>query len=115
EAKQMIQDARRLEAQAVQNWLNRADVICVTTTSIDSEMLGQRTFDLAVIDEACQSTEPGCWIPLLRSEKLILAGDHCQLPPTVVSREAERDGFGISLLERLADRYGEVIARRLDI
>ena len=49
-------------------------------------MLGQRHFDLAVIDEACQSTEPGCWIPLLRCRRVVLAGDHCQLPPTVLSR-----------------------------
>ena len=46
-----------------------------TTTGIDSQLLGQRRFDLVVIDEACQSTEPGCWIPLLRGDRLVLAGD----------------------------------------
>jgi predicted DNA helicase len=70
---------------------------------------------LAVIDEACQSTEPGCWIPLLRSDRVVLAGDHCQLPPTVISREAAAEGFGASLFERLMMLYGPQIARRLTI
>ena len=68
-----------------------------------ARLLGPRRFDLAVIDEACQSTEPGCWIPLLRCDRLVLAGDHCQLPPTVVSQEAAAEGFGVSLFERLMD------------
>jgi predicted DNA helicase len=70
---------------------------------------------LAVIDEACQSTEPGCWIPLLHANRLVLAGDHCQLPPTVVSTQAAREGFDRSLLERLVDHYGEAITRRLSV
>src|SRR6185436_3041394 len=101
EARQLLADARRIESMAVQQILDQATVLCSTTTGLDSQILGQRTFDLAVIDEACQSTEPGCWIPLLRSERLILAGDHRQLPPTVVSTEADREGFSVSLLERL--------------
>ena len=52
--------------QAVEHILDTADVLCATTTGLDGELLGPRRFDLAVIDEACQSTEPGCWIPLLR-------------------------------------------------
>ena len=47
---------------------------------------------VAVIDEACQSTEPACWVPLLLADKLVLAGDHCQLPPTVLSPEAADAG-----------------------
>lgn len=115
EARDLIQDARRLEAQVVKHLLDSADIVCSTTTAIDSEILGQRTFDLAVIDEACQSTEPGCWIPLQRSERVILAGDHCQLPPTVVSRDAEREGFGLSMLERLIALSHADCHRRLDI
>src|SRR5690606_12028695 len=91
-----------------------ADVLCVTLTGIDSDVLGARQFDLAVIDEACQSTEPACWIPLLRSQRLVLAGDHFQLPPTVVSHEAEREGFATSLQERLIELFGAAaISRRL--
>lgn len=115
EARQLLADARRLEALAVQQVLDQATVLCSTTTGLDSEVLGQRTFDLVVIDEACQSTEPGCWIPLLRSEKLVLAGDHRQLPPTVVSPDAEREGFSISLLERLMDRDAAGLSRQLTV
>jgi len=112
EAKQLKSEARKLERQAVDHILDGADVVCATTT-FDRKTIGQRHFDLAVIDEACQSTEPGCWLPLLHSDRLVLAGDHCQLPPTVISKQAAREGFGRSLLERLVEHYGELITRRL--
>jgi ATP-dependent RNA/DNA helicase IGHMBP2 len=115
EARDLLAEARRLEAQAVEQVLSSATVLCATTTGLDSEILGQRSFDLAVIDEAGQSTEPGCWIPLLRCRRVVLAGDHCQLPPTVRSREAEEQGFGLSLLERLVDLYGGAVTRRLKV
>jgi hypothetical protein len=115
EAKLMLIDARRIEAQVVKHVLDTAQVLCATTTALDSEVLGQREFDLAVIDEACQTTEPGCWIPLIRAEKLVLAGDHCQLPPTVLSTEAAHEGFDVSLRERLALTHGAAISRRLEI
>lgn len=106
EAKSMLDDARRLENHAVQQVLNQANVVCATLTGLDSEVLGKRCFDLAVIDEASQCTEPAAWIPLLRAEKVILAGDHYQLPPTIISREAEKAGLGVSLMERLIAEVG---------
>ena len=115
EARQLLADARRLEAQAVEHILDNAEVLCATTTGIDSDVIGPRRFDLAVIDEACQSTEPGSWIPILRSERVVLVGDQCQLPPTVVSLEAAAQGFGTSLFERLAGRYGSQAIRRLTV
>jgi DNA polymerase III delta prime subunit len=115
EARSLLADARRLENQAVEQILNQSDVLCATTTGLDSEVLGVRRFDLAVIDEACQSTEPGCWIPLLRADRLVLAGDHCQLPPTVISREAADGGFGESLFQRMMGLYGPRVARQLTV
>ena len=115
EAKSLLADSRRLEHQAAEHILDTADVLCATTTGLDSLMLGTRRFDLAVIDEACQSTEPGCWIPLLRCERVVLAGDHCQLPPTVISREATAEGFNQSLFERVLAEHGPNIARRLTV
>ena len=115
EAKSLLDDARRLEVQAVEQILNQADVLCATTTGLNSEILGTRRFDLAVIDEACQSTEPGCWIPLLWCDRVVLAGDHCQLPPTVVSQEAIREGLAKSLFERCIDQLGTSISRRLTV
>jgi superfamily I DNA and/or RNA helicase len=115
EARTLLADARRLEAQAVESILDAAPVLCATTTGLDGEIIGGRRFDLLVIDEACQTTEPGCWVPLLRCRRVVLAGDHCQLPPTVVSQEAAKRGFGVSLLERLARRFGDTVTRRLDV
>jgi len=115
EARALLADARRLEAQAVERILNATPILCATATGLDVEVLGGRRFDLLVIDEACQTTEPGCWPPLLRCGRVVLAGDHCQLPPTVVSREAARQGFGVSLLERLIGLYGDRVTRRLDV
>lgn len=114
EAKRLKADARLLEQQAVQSVLDRADVICATT-NFNEDLLGDRRFGLTVIDEACQSTEPGCWIPVLRAERLVLAGDHCQLPPTVLSAKAAREGLETSLLERLVERYGGDVTCRLDV
>ncbi|MDE0736474.1 MAG: AAA domain-containing protein [Pirellulaceae bacterium] len=114
EAKRLKADARLLEQQAVESVLDRADIVCATTT-FNEELLGTRHFDIAVIDEACQSTEPGCWIPVMRADRIVLAGDHCQLPPTVLSTTAAREGLTTSLLERLVEHYGDTVTRQLNI
>ena len=114
EARRLKSDARLLEQQAVQSVLDRADVVCATTT-FNAELLGGRRFGLAVIDEACQSTEPGCWVPVLRANRIVLAGDHCQLPPTVLSAQAAREGLATSLLERMVQSYGDQVTRKLDV
>ena len=115
EGRSLLTEARRLESQAVEWVLDSATILCATLTGLDSEVLGQRHFDLAVIDEAAQSTEPGCWIPLSRCHRVVLAGDHCQLPPTVLSRDAIAEGYSVSMLERLADYYGPQVTRRLNV
>ncbi len=115
EAKSLLADARKWEDQAAANILDTARVLCATTTGLDGSMLGGRRFDLAVIDEACQSTEPGSWIPLLRCDRVVLAGDHCQLPPTVVSKEAAAEGFHRSLFERVLADLGPEVSRRLTV
>jgi superfamily I DNA and/or RNA helicase len=115
EARALLADAHRLEVLAVERILDAAPILCATATGLDPQVIGRRRFDLLVLDEACQTTEPGCWAPLLRCDRVVLAGDHCQLPPTVVSKEAMRQGFGVSLLERLVALYGERVTRRLDV
>ncbi|MBX9682148.1 MAG: AAA family ATPase [Gemmataceae bacterium] len=115
EGRALLDDARKLENQAVDRILNGATIVCATLTGLDSEVLGQRRFGLAVIDEAAQCTEPVCWLPLLRSESLVLAGDHCQLPPTILSTEAAEQGFGVSMMERLVELYGDTATRRLEV
>lgn len=114
EAKRLKADIRMLEQQAIDSIVDNADVVCATTT-LDESLLGDRRFDLVVIDEACQSTEPGCWMPVLRADRLVLAGDHCQLPPTVLSKQAAKEGLEVSLLERLVGLYGDRVTRRLNV
>lgn len=113
EARKLLQDARELESRLVTYLLDSAQIVCATLTGLNDDLLEDRQFDLVVIDEAAQATEPACWIPLLRSRRLVLAGDHCQLPPTIISPEAKRQGFHITLMEKLVKRYGDQVSRRL--
>lgn len=115
EAREMLADARRMEHQAVEHILDTADVVCATLTGLNGELFGRRTFDLAVIDEAAQATEPACWPAIMRCNRLVLGGDHCQLPPTILSREAQEQGLGVSLMERVVGLYGARVTRRLDV
>jgi predicted DNA helicase len=84
-------------------------------TGLDRELLRSQTFEWCIIDEASQSSEAAAWAPLQFANRLILAGDHFQLPPTVISPEAARQGLGISLLERLIVESGKTISHRLDV
>ena len=114
EANQLRSQIRAFERSVIKGVLDSADVIC-TTTTIDDDLLGERRFDLVVIDEACQTTEPSVWQAILRAERIVLAGDHCQLPPTVLSDEAAKAGMRQSLMQRLFQREGESIFRRLTV
>ncbi len=114
EARQLKAEARRFERQAIDHVLDRADVICATT-SIDDVVLADRSFDWVVIDEACQCTESACWVPLQRGKKILLAGDHCQLPPTVISTAAAREGYARSMLQRLVETFGTEVTRQLEV
>lgn len=115
EARQMLADARKMEDQVVERLLGSARIVCATATGLDHERLGGRIFDWCIMDEASQSTEPVAWIPLQYTQRLVLAGDHCQLPPTIISNEAAAQGFGVSLMERLVKQMGTSCARRLDV
>lgn len=114
EARELRQHARMMERQAVNEIIAGARVICATV-SFDFSILEDHDFDLLVIDEACQSVEPGCWVPLKLANRLVLAGDHCQLPPTILSKEAAREGFAVSLMQRLVEHYGDDITRLLTV
>jgi len=114
EIRELKKQARSLERQAVNEVLREARVICATV-SFDFDVLQDHEFDLLVIDEACQSVEPGCWVPLKFADRIVLAGDHCQLPPTILSREAASEGFDVSLMQRLVERHGNAVTRQLTV
>lgn len=115
EGRDLLAEARKLEQLAVERVLDSAPVVCATLTGVDSETLGKRRFDLAVLDEACQSTEPASWVPLLRADRVVLAGDPCQLPPTVLSPEAAERGLAVSLMERVMAQLGPGVSRLLTV
>ena len=102
EARQLLSEARELEDRAERDVLERAQVVCATLTGIESRALEGRRFALAVVDEATQSVEPAAYLALLRADRAVLAGDHLQLPPTVISPDAQ--ALSLSLFERLAPR-----------
>nr|XP_013803730.1 PREDICTED: DNA-binding protein SMUBP-2 [Apteryx mantelli mantelli] len=99
--------------------LTHASVVLATNTGASSDgplkLLPENHFDLVVIDECAQALEASCWIPLLKAPKCILAGDHKQLPPTIVSHKAAAKGLSLSLMERLIERYGEKATRMLTV
>ncbi|MFN7134980.1 MAG: AAA domain-containing protein, partial [Myxococcales bacterium] len=90
-----------------------AQVVCATCTGSEVELLGDVLFDLAVVDEATQATEPSALLPVLHARKAVLAGDHHQLPPTVLSQQASREGLSRSLFERMLEVHGPGIGRML--
>ncbi|MCA1827878.1 MAG: AAA family ATPase [Myxococcales bacterium] len=99
EARKLLAEARELEERAELAVLEKAQVILATLTGLESRALARRTFDLAVIDEATQAVEPAVYLALLRCSRAVLAGDHRQLPPTVISPDAAP--LSVSLFERL--------------
>lgn len=95
-------EIRRLERTMIDGVLDGAEVICTTTIGSGHKLLGNRRFPVILMDEATQASEPSALVPITRGcRQLILVGDHKQLPPTVISREAERGGLGRSLFDRL--------------
>jgi ATP-dependent RNA/DNA helicase IGHMBP2 len=113
EASRLFDDARALERKAVRAVLDRADVLCATLAMLDSGPLAGVEFDLALVDEATQAVEPLSLLAFLRAPTVILAGDHRQLPPTVLSRDAVDRGFAVSLFERLLEEHGDGVRRML--
>ena len=129
EIKALRKEVRKREEKVVSELILSANVVLATTVGAENRVLNQITnprdgehsgqvggkpgFDLVIIDEAAQALEASCWIPILRGRKVVLAGDHCQLPPTVKSNDSKViDGLGVTLFERLMNRD---ISRMLQI
>lgn len=106
--------ATQLEDRLLHHVLDTAQVIICTLVGAASSLLNGREFRTCIIDEAAQALEPACWIPILKSSRVVLAGDPFQLPPTVKCREAEQKGFAITLMEKCLQRLGDQ-ARLLEV
>ncbi len=100
EARSLSNEARMLEDYMVEDILQMSQVIVTTLVGVESKYLEGRIFKTVIIDEAAQALEPATWIPICRAEKVIMAGDPFQLPPTVKSMEAQKGGLAVTLMER---------------
>ena len=103
-------EVRQREARAVEEVMSHASVVLATNAgAADRHMRNAGDFDVVVIDEAAQALEVSCWIPILRAKKAVLAGDHCQLPPTVTSAAAAKGGLATTLFDRMRRRHPQCV------
>jgi ATP-dependent RNA/DNA helicase IGHMBP2 len=105
EAHKLLKDVERTEQYIVEDILSNADVITATLVGSNHYTVRGLRYNTVVIDEAGQSLEPACWIPILKAKRLVLAGDHQQLPPVIKNEEQSGGGLEITLLEKLVARY----------
>jgi len=113
EARKLMDDARALERKAVDSVLGAAQVVCATCSMLAGRVLRNEDFDVALLDEATQTIEPLALMAFIKAPVVILAGDPMQLPPTIISVEAAKQGLGVSLFERLLRDFGDDVKRML--
>ena len=108
EARAMHQEADGLERYITDDLLDQVQVITATLVGASNRNIRHLTYETVFIDEAAQALEPGCWIPIAKAGRVVLAGDHQQLPPTVKSEKAAREGLRETLFEKCIRRQPDV-------
>ena len=101
--------ATELEIRINSELFGEARVIACTLVGAANRLLDGQKFATLFIDEAAQALEAACWIPMRRVSRVVLAGDHCQLPPTVKSIAALKAGLGTTLMERIVEMHPEAV------
>lgn len=101
--------ANELEIRIREELFASARVVACTLIGTASRVLERRHFSTLFIDEAAQAFEAACWAAVLKADRVIFAGDHKQLPPTIKCREAERAGLGCTLMEKVARSFPECV------
>lgn len=109
EARNINKEVERLEQYITEDVLSKADVITATLVGANHYSVRHLKYHTVVIDEAGQALEPACWIPILKARKLVMAGDHCQLPPTIKSAEAAKGGLSTTLMEKCVSLHPEAV------
>lgn len=108
------QEVHAVRKEVFARVMKENEVVVGTPTGVQDRSVRERRFDLLVMDEATQATEPMAWIPMTVAGRVVMAGDHFQLPPTVRSKEAESKGLGRTLFERYYDVLGPEFKALLD-
>ena len=101
--------AAEIEIRINAELFGEARVIASTLTGSANRLLEGQKYHTLFIDEAAQALEAACWIPIRRASRVIFAGDHCQLPPTVKSLPALKGGLGKTLMECIVERLPEAV------
>lgn len=109
EAHKIMKEVGNIEQFIQEDLLAKAQVITATLVGSNHYTVRNLKYQTVVIDEAGQALEPACWIPILKASKLILAGDHLQLPPTIKSEEAGKKGLSTTLLEKAVQVNPEAV------
>lgn len=110
EARQLLKDATQLEDYILWEQFENSQVIACTPVVSSGKLMRDKRFRTVFIDEAAQALEPMSWIPISRAERVIFAGDHFQLPPTVKSKKAEEGGLKYTLFERVVQTQPKATA-----
>lgn len=108
EARNISREIERTEQYIVDDVLSRADVVAATLVGANHFTVRSLRYKTVVIDEAGQALEPACWIPVLKGRKLVMAGDHLQLPPTIKSAEAAKE-LSQTLMEKTVALHPEAV------
>ena len=101
--------AAELEIRINAELFGEARVIASTLVGSDNRLLQGMKFGTLFIDEAAQALEAACWIPIRKASRVVLAGDHCQLPPTIKSMAAKKGGLEVTLMERIVENKPEEV------
>lgn len=109
EARNISKEIERTEQYIIDDVISGANVITATLVGANHYTIRQLRYETVVIDEAGQALEPACWIPILKAKKVVMAGDHCQLPPTIKSDSATRKGLMITLMEKCVEMHPEAV------
>ncbi|MCW3463982.1 AAA domain-containing protein [Chitinophaga nivalis] len=109
EAHNIMKEVEKTEQYIIDDLVAKAQVITATLVGAHHYTVRNLKYHTVVIDEAGQALEPACWIPILKAQKVVLAGDHCQLPPTIKSTEAARQGLSTTLLEKCTALHPEAV------
>lgn len=110
ESRKIRKEIDKIQDYIVEDILDKAAVITTTLVGANHYTIRDRIYETVIIDEAAQALEPACWIPILKAKKIVLAGDHLQLPPTVKSSHKSTEGLYITLFEKLIQRYPQAVS-----
>ena len=110
EAHRIRKDVDKIQDFISADVLDKSHVITATLVGSNHEVIRNRSYETVIIDEAAQALEPACWIPILKAHRVILAGDHNQLPPTVKSSNVPHHGLSHTLFEKLVDHNPQLVS-----